>query len=72
MLFPIMVIRNKLSSECKPEDNSNKFKHKIKEEFFKNIQRNNDDIYIYLYNNKIMMIVRSVYNKTSSLKFDET
>ena len=40
-------IWNKLPSECKLEDNPNKFKHKIKEEFFKNIQRENDDIYIY-------------------------
>ena len=38
---------NKLPSDCKVEDNSNKFKHKIKEEFFKSIQRQNDDIYIY-------------------------
>ena len=38
---------NKLPSECKLEDNPNKFKHKIKEEFFKNIQRENDNIYMY-------------------------
>ena len=40
---------NELPSECKLEDNSNKFKYKIKEEFFKNMQRKNDDIYIYYY-----------------------
>ena len=38
---------NKLPSQCKLEKNPNNFKHKIKEEFFKNIQRENDDIYIY-------------------------
>ena len=43
----LKMIWNKLPSECKLEDNPNKFKHKIKEEFFKNIQRENDDIYIY-------------------------
>ena len=38
---------NKLSNECKLEENPNKFKHKIKDFFFTNIQRANDDIYIY-------------------------
>ena len=38
---------NKLPPECKLEDNPNKFKHKIKEEFFKSIQHENDDIYMY-------------------------
>ena len=38
---------NNLSSECKLEDNPNKFKHKIKEKFFKCIQSENVDIYIY-------------------------
>ena len=39
---------NKLPSQCKLEKNPNNFKHKIKE-FFKNIQHENDDIYIYIY-----------------------
>jgi len=38
---------NNLPSECRLEINSNKFKHKIKEHFFENIQRVNDDIYLY-------------------------
>ena len=38
---------NKLPSDCKLENNPNKFKHKIKAQFFQNIQRINDDIYIY-------------------------
>ena len=40
-------IWNKLPNECKLEENPNKFKHKIKDIFFTNIQRANDDIYIY-------------------------
>ena len=39
---------NKLPSQCKLENNPNKFKHKIKEEFFKNIQCEKYDIYIYI------------------------
>ena len=38
---------NNLPSECKLEDNPNKFKHKMKEEFFKCIQHKDDDIYMY-------------------------
>ena len=38
---------NTLPAECKLEDNLNKFKHKIKDQFFKNIQRETDDIYLY-------------------------
>jgi len=38
---------NNLPLDCRLEDNSNKFKHKIKEHFFENIQRKDDDIYIY-------------------------
>ena len=40
-------IWNNLPSECKLVNNSNKFKHKIKDQFFKNMQRVNDDIYLY-------------------------
>ena len=40
-------IWNNLPSECKLEDNPNKFKHKMKEEFFKCLQSENDDIYMY-------------------------
>ena len=40
-------IWNNLPNECKLEENPNKFKHKIKDTFFTNIQRENDDIYIY-------------------------
>ena len=40
-------IWNKLTNECKLEENLNKFKHKIKDTFFTNIQRADDDIYIY-------------------------
>ena len=40
-------IWNNLPSECKLEDNTNKFKHKMKEEFFKCLQSENDDIYMY-------------------------
>ena len=38
---------NTLPRECKSEDNLNNFKHKIKDQFFENIQREADDIYIY-------------------------
>ena len=40
-------IWNNLTNECKLEENLNKFKHKIKDTFFTNIQRANDDIYTY-------------------------
>ena len=40
-------IWNNLTNECKLEENPNKFKHKIKHTFFSNIQRADDDIYIY-------------------------
>ena len=36
-----------LTNECKLEENLNKFKHKIKDTFFTNIQRADDYIYIY-------------------------
>ena len=38
---------NKLPPDCKLEDIPNKFKHKIKDKFFENLQRANDDIYLY-------------------------
>ena len=38
---------NYLPNECKLEEDPNKFKHKIKNTFFSNIQRENDDIYFY-------------------------
>ena len=38
---------NNLPAQCKLDANPNKFKHKIKELSFDNIQRINDDIYIY-------------------------
>ena len=38
---------NTLPRECKSEDSLNNFKHKIKDQFFENIQREADDIYIY-------------------------
>ena len=38
---------NKVPSTCKLADNPNIFKHKIKEEFFKTIQYDNDNIYMY-------------------------
>ena len=38
---------NNLPKECKIEEISNKFKHKIKDQFFENLQRVNDDIYLY-------------------------
>ena len=37
---------NKLPPDCKSEDIPNKFKHKIKDTFFENLQRVNDDIYV--------------------------
>ena len=40
-------IWNNLPNECKLQENPNKFKHKIKDTFFANIRRINDDIYIY-------------------------
>ena len=40
-------IWNNLTNECKLEENLNKFKHKIKDTFFRNIQRADDDIYTY-------------------------
>ena len=40
-------IWNNLTNECKLEENLNKFKHKIKDTFFANIRRINDDIYPY-------------------------
>ena len=40
-------IWNNLTNECKLEENLNKFKHKIKDTFFRNIQRADNDIYIY-------------------------
>ena len=40
-------IWNNLPNECKLQENPNKFKHKIKDTFFENIRRTNDDIYIY-------------------------
>ena len=38
---------NKLPPDFKLEGNPNKFKHKIKDKFFENLQRANDDIYVY-------------------------
>ena len=40
-------IWNNLPSQCKLENNPNKFKHKLKDLFFHNIQRVNDNIYVY-------------------------
>ena len=40
-------IWNNLPNECKLQEHPNKFKHKIKDTFFANIRRTNDDIYIY-------------------------
>ena len=40
-------IWNNLPSQCKLEDNPNTFKHKLKDLFFHNIQRVNDNIYVY-------------------------
>ena len=40
-------IWNNLTNECKLEENLNKFKHKIKDAFFTNIQHAYGDIYIY-------------------------
>ena len=45
-------IWNNLINECKLEENLNKFKHKIKDTVFRNIQRANDDIYIYIIKNR--------------------
>lgn len=39
---------NTLPSDCKLEDNLNKFKHKIKDHFFEKIQHAGDDIYTYI------------------------
>jgi len=38
---------NSLSSEIKSTNNINTFKHKIKENFFQNIQKEEDDIYVF-------------------------
>ena len=38
---------NSLPSELKPTNNINTFKHKIKENFFQNIQKEEDDIYVF-------------------------
>ena len=38
---------NNLPPECKLEEIPNKFKHKIKDKFFENLQRANDDIYLH-------------------------
>ena len=40
-------IWNSLASELKSTNNVNTFKHKIKENFFKDIQRKEDDVYVY-------------------------
>ena len=40
-------IWNNLPSICKLENKPNKFKHSVKDIFFDNIQRVNDNIYIY-------------------------
>ena len=40
-------IWNNLTNECKLKENLYKFKHKIKDTFFTNIQRAYDNIYIY-------------------------
>ena len=40
-------IWNSLPSDLKSTNNVNIFKHKIKENFFKKIQREEDDIYVY-------------------------
>ena len=39
--------QNNLTNEFKLEENLNKFKHKIKDTYFTNIQRADDDIYIF-------------------------
>ena len=40
-------IWNSLASELKSTNNVNTFKHKIKENFFEDIQRKEDDVYVY-------------------------
>ena len=40
-------IWNSLASDLKSTNNVNTFKHKIKENFFKDIQRKEDDVYVY-------------------------
>ena len=40
-------IWNSLSSNLKSANNVNSFKHKIKDNFFQNIQREEGDIYVY-------------------------
>ena len=47
-------IWNNLPSKCKLEDNPNKFKHKVKELFFDNVQRTSD-IFIYIIKNSIVL-----------------
>ena len=42
-----LTVWNKLPPDCKLENIPNKFKHKIKENIFENVQRANDDIYVY-------------------------
>ena len=44
---PWNSIWNSLSSDSKSANNVNSFKHKIKENFFQNIQREEGDIYVY-------------------------
>ena len=43
----IDIIKWYKTNECKLEENPNKFKHKIKDTFFANMQRADDDIYFY-------------------------
>ena len=40
---------NSLPSELKSSNNINTFKNKIKENFFRNIQKEEDDIYVFYY-----------------------
>ena len=40
-------IWNSLPSELKLSNNINTFKHKIKENFFRNVQKEEDDIYVF-------------------------
>ena len=43
------IICNSFPFELKPTNNINVFKHKIKKNFFQNIQNEEDDIFIYIY-----------------------
>ena len=45
-----------LPNECKLQENPNKFKHKIKDTFFADIQHTNDDIYIYAPDHHMFML----------------